>query len=103
MSHTACTWRCICLQPPTKPQHQDPTHFPWWAALIIGLIGGLLTLFVAGCMWLPYGTALANYRLAPGKKRPPSCANGKPVTLVMTDVEGSTSLWVRHLLAFVTT
>lgn len=33
-----------------------------------------------------------SYRHGAGKNKPPSCANGKPVTLVLTDVEGVCSV-----------
>ena len=66
----------------------------WYIPVSVAL-GGTLLLAAGLCFaWYRLGPQLLAMRTAAAKKRPPGSAKpGGAVTLVLTDVEGSTELW----------
>jgi hypothetical protein len=65
------------------------------AAIIVVILGSAALLLLAGWLAWRFGLvhALAQWRVNAAKRRPPGQEQGKEVTLVLTDVEGSTELW----------
>ena len=70
---------------------------PAWAIAVIVLsaFGSVALLLFSGWLAWRFGLvhALAQWRVNAAKRKPPGREEGKEVTLVLTDVEGSTELW----------
>ena len=81
-----------------KPPHVIPSTavepVAWYIPVSVALGGTLLLAAGLGFAWYRLGPQLLAMRAAAAKKRPPGSAKpGGAVTLVLTDVEGSTELW----------
>ncbi|KAG2502119.1 hypothetical protein HYH03_000611 [Edaphochlamys debaryana] len=89
--------RCVLLPPEPRPPRGGGSGamIPWWA--ILSIVAGGLLLLAAGLLLLHrLVPSVVRYRAMLAKRMPPGFSRrqrGCVVTLVLTDVEGSTELW----------
>ncbi|GIL51262.1 hypothetical protein Vafri_7136 [Volvox africanus] len=86
----------LCQPPWSEPTPKSrPVRFPWWAALMLA-VGGLALAASLLVVVRRLAPSVERYRAIISKRMPPG-ANRRGqncmVTLVLTDVEGSTELW----------
>ena len=79
--------------PPQNPAARS-SGLPWYGAVILAVGVLVLILGALALAWHRLGPQMAAYRALAAKKLPPGKGSlGKAITLVLTDVEGSTELW----------
>ncbi len=72
----------------------------WYA--ILSIVLGCVVVSAVLCMaWFRLGPQMAMYRTLAAKKHPPGLNRaGKDITLVLSDMEGSTELWWVCVISF---
>ncbi|GLI61994.1 hypothetical protein VaNZ11_004565, partial [Volvox africanus] len=86
----------LCQDPWSGPTPiSRPARFPWWAALMVA-VGGLALAASLLLVVRRLAPSVERYRAIISKRMPPGAnrrGQSSMVTLVLTDVEGSTELW----------